>query len=99
MNVGEPDKCICGRTTAGSAVCPMHRQDFLKTPDIVKAPVDNIRRFMSHEQEAELRVMLRNAYRKEGIMALFQIIGEMVASMQVTNMVIGEVIEEKEKGK
>lgn len=99
MSTGEPDDCICGRTISGGGTCPVHKQDFLQTPDTINASVDPIRRYMTHEQEAEFRAMIRNVYTREGMMALWQIIGEMVASMTVVNDIIGEILEEKEKGK
>jgi hypothetical protein len=59
---------------------------------------DNIRKYISHEREAEFRVLYKTAYKEGGFATLYQILGELAACIYVLTDVIQELVKEKDTG-
>ena len=96
MSVGEPNDCICGRTTSGGGGCSIHPIPFdEKLGQGFK--LDNIRPFVSPEQEAEFRVLYRNHYKQFGYKGMFLCLGEMLSCVKILNEVMLDVIDEEKK--
>ena len=90
------NNCLCYITDySGRSICripcPVHTQE-LDMPT-----VDNIRNFISPEQEAELRVTYRNHFKEFGFQGLFICMGEMLASVKILNEVMVDITDEEKK--
>lgn len=58
-----------------------------------------VNKFLSLEDEIQLRLAVRSVYRNEGIEGVFTSMGELAHALEIVGTVAQEIIEEEEKKK
>lgn len=54
-------------------------------------------RFISLEDEIQLRMSIKSVYKHEGIAGVYQVMGELITSFQIVSEVAQEILEEEKK--